>query len=483
MCRFAVNCSILWGIIISAEEEKLRRVIQQGGYDLGFRNWLLSRTAHESSPYLAEVYADIARWDDIYSGGGEWRYTRRGGMKEGSRRVASLGAARALCAELARLCFTEGTQICGTDTETEKFIRRVLDENRFYERFPEFIQRVFALGGGAVKTYWDNGVKLDFVQADCFVPTAWDSGGITGGAFASRVTSKGKSFILAETQELYNGRLTVENKLYDENGGEYRLNDVISGLSERSVINGISKPLFVYFRACSGGYRSCMPLGASVFAGAEDTLKSIDLVFDSLGREFILGKKRIIVPYYAVRGEYDENGDIRKYFDVNDEVFQAMSVSDSEELKITDNTAELRITEHIDALSALLDLLCMQVGLSEGSLSYKDGSIRTATEVVSHNSRTYRTQAYFRALISEALSQVMENICVLGKMAGQLSDSASESASVMFADGAAEDDASRTERALKLYNAGLISKSRAISQVYGITLEEAKAMERNDQNE
>ncbi len=451
--------------------------------DLGFRNWLLGRAANKSTPQLAQAYADITRWDDIYNGGGDWRYTRRGGLTEGSRRVASLGAAKALCAELSRLCFTEGSDICSADSETEQYIRKVLAQNHFYERFPEFLESVFALGGGAVKVYWDGGVRLDFVRADRFVPTAWSGSGITGGAFASRIVRDGRSYTLAEIQSLDGGELTVENKLYDEYGNECRLSEAVSGLHEKSVIKDIGKPLFVYFRATGSGSGSCSPLGASVYGAAEDTLRNIDIVFDSLGREFLLGKKRIIVPYYAVRGEYDEHGDIKRYFDVNDEVFQAMSVSDTEELKITDNTAQLRVTEHTDALSALLDLLCMQAGLSEGSLSYKDGSLRTATEVVSRNSRTYRTQAHYRGLIAEGLSRVMELICVLGKMAGELSEGASESASVMFADGAAEDDAARTERVLSLYKAGLISKTRSLSMIFGISSDEAAAIERSDLDE
>ena len=160
-----------------------------------------------------------------------------------------------------------------------------------------------------------------------------------------------------------------------------------------------------------------------------------------------------------------------------------MSTSDAEELKITDNTGELRVDEHVKALGELLDLLCMQAGLSEGALSFKDGTIRTAAEVVSRNSRTYRTQAFYRRRISEALSRMTEDICRLGKMAGELPDSASESASAVFADGAAEDDGTRTDRAVKLYTAGIISRARALSQIYGISLEEAQAMERTDNDE
>ncbi|MBQ4165769.1 MAG: phage portal protein, partial [Oscillospiraceae bacterium] len=379
--------------------------------------------------------------------------------------------------------FTEGTTVTSADLDTERFLQEVLKENHFYERFPAFLEKVFALGGGAVKVYWDNGVKLDFVEADSFIPTKWDNIGISGAAFCSKLTHDGKSYRLAEAQELSGDELVTENRLYSENGASVKLTDVLPALCEKSVIKGLSKPLFVYIGTGHSASSECSLLGASVFAGAEDTLKSIDVVFDSLEREFVLGKKRIIVPYYAVRGEYDENGDIKRYFDVNDEVFQAMSVSDTEELKITDNTAELRVEEHTKALSMLLDMLCMQVGLSEGTLSYMDGTIKTAAEVVSRSSKTYRTGAYYRAMVSEALAQVMQNICVLGKMGGLLSDGASEKASLMLADGAAEDDGTRIERAVMLYNAGIISKVRAISQIYGISIEEAMSMERSDNDE
>lgn len=447
---------------------------------VGIISRFFGRSGAPLSDELSVCYQDIVRHLDIYNGGGEWRYTRKGGLNGGSRRVASLGAARAVCAELSRLCFTEGSAICSADSESEQFIRRVLEENRFAQRFPVFLERMFATGGGAVKLYWDGGVKLDFVTAESFLPTSWDSSSISGAVFSSRLTCGGKSYILAEKQELKDGDLVIENRLYNENGGKADLSSVAEGLRERSVIKGIHRPLFVYFGAAAGTHPECPLIGSSVFAGAEDTLKALDIVFDSLSREFILGKKRIIVPYYAVRGEYDENGDIRRYFDVNDEVFQAMSVSDSEELKITDSTAQLRVSEHSEALSALLDLLCMQVGLSEGALSYKDGTVKTAAEVVSRNSRTYRTQSFYRSIISDALTQVAQLICILGKMGGELSDGASEEASVMFSDGAAEDDGTRIDRALKLYGAGLISKARALSQVYGISLDEARTIERMD---
>lgn len=449
---------------------------------MGLMNLLFKRRGVKTSGALSDFYSgELAEWRDIYNGGGSWRYARKGGLNGGGmRKVASLGAARAVCAELARLCFAESSELTCADKETEEYLRDVLEKNSFSERFSEFVERVFALGGGVVKVYYDNGVKLDFITADRFVPTKWDAGGIYAGAFGSAVYANGKNYILAETQELTDEGLVIENRLYRENGAEEKLSEVYQGLNERTVIAGLERPLFVYFRAGTGSVKQCGVLGASVFAGAEDTLKSLDVVFDSLSREFVLGKKRIIVPSYAVRGDYDENGELRRYFDVNDEVFEAFSTSDTDDLKIADNTGELRVTEHIDALGELLDLLCMQVGLSEGALSFKNGTIRTAAEVVSRNSRTYRTTSFYRRLIAKNLAAVAKNVCLLGKMAGELSRGASEDVMFHFADGVCEDDGAKTERARMLYSSGLISRARAVSEIYGVSIDKARAMERED---
>lgn len=450
---------------------------------MSLKSLLFSRQKLSDSSALSLFYTtEIAKWNDIYRGGGDWRYVRKGGMNGGMRKLASLGAAKSVCAELSRLCFTEETEITCPDKETEVYLKKVFSDNSFSERFSDFLEKMFALGGGVVKVYYENGVKLDFVSADAFVPTQWDSRSISGGAFGSAVSRNGKNYILAETQEITPKGLLTQNKLFRESGGEVALSECFPEMTEKSLIEGLEKPLFVYFRAGSGIIPQCAPLGSSVFAGAEDTLKSIDTVFDSLSREFVLGKKRIIVPSYAVRGEYNENGELKRYFDVNDEVFEALSASDNDELKISDNTAELRVNEHVEALGELLDLLCMQTGLSEGALSYKNGTIRTATEVVSRNSRTYRTTSFYRKLIAKNLERVVENICILAKMSGELSETASENVQIRFADGVCEDEGTRAERAASLYKNGLISRSRALSEIYGISLDAARSMEMEDFN-
>ncbi|MGN1120534.1 MAG: hypothetical protein ACI4Q4_09250, partial [Oscillospiraceae bacterium] len=228
---------------------------------MGLKDFLFAK-APENSSELAGFYAGkISRWDEIYCGGGDWRYTRKGGLNGGTRRVAAMNAAKAVCAELSRLCFSEGTELVSADKQTQEFLDKVLRENDFAQRFPDFLERVFALGGGVIKVFWDGGVKLDFVSADCFVPTSWDGDSISGGAFGSRVFKNGKSWILAETQELTDEGFVTENRLFTADGRRAELSEAFANLSQRSVITGLEKPLFVYLRAAAGGDSRCPVLG------------------------------------------------------------------------------------------------------------------------------------------------------------------------------------------------------------------------------
>ena len=41
---------------------------------MGLKDWLLRSGRNSGSADIAGCYADIQRWEDIYNGGGDWRY-------------------------------------------------------------------------------------------------------------------------------------------------------------------------------------------------------------------------------------------------------------------------------------------------------------------------------------------------------------------------------------------------------------------------
>lgn len=432
------------------------------------------------SDRLRMFYAgSIGKWSDIYSGEADWRYVSKGGLNGGTRRISCINTAKALCAELANLCFAQQVDFNIADKSVEQFIEKTLQENNFWSCFPLFLEKVFALGGGVIKVYAYKGkIRLDYIDCESFIPTQYDDKGIYGGMIISRQQQGKTGYILIENHEKTKTGYRISNRLFKtdlsyDNGVEIPLETIYPDLQQQTEIANIEKPLFVYFKPNSANNQASIPLGISVFANATDTLKNLDIIFDSLQREFILGKKRILVPTSAIRGEYDEKGNKHKYFDVNDEVYQAFSADDNDNLQITDNSTELRVEQHLTALEGLLDILCMQVGLSQGTLSYHSGTMRTATEVVSQNSKTYRTKTAHQQLIREGLASLAENIFLLGKALGQISSRAALNMSISFSDSVMQDNSVKIDNAVKLFDAGIITKEQALMEIYGLTKEEA----------
>lgn len=411
----------------------------------------------------------IYRCRDIYTGVPEWRQVKRSGLyRHGLRNMSLLNAAKVLCDELAMLTFSEKTEITVSDRRVNGFISRTLDKNGFYKNMPQFLSYAYALGGGAVKCYIaDGGVVLDFLTADCFFPTEYDNRHVKGGVFRSRSFLRNYYYTLLE----HYGTGRVEYKLYrsaDKNalGAECPLSELYD--IPENINYNTDVPMFSYFRPASSNNMSDSCLGLSVFANSTDTLKALDVAFDSFSREFILGRKRIIVPSSSIRTVVvADTGEISRYFDSDDEVYQAMRCDDERDLKITDNTMSIRVSEHVDSINALLDILCFQCGLSEGYLSFnRKGGLKTATEVISENAKTFRTAKAHKNMLEEFLKNLVRSAAALGAYAGlcpPLSDDAE--IAVSFADDIIEDDNTIIDNNIKLVQAGLKSKLSAMTEI------------------
>lgn len=438
---------------------------------MGIRNLFFKNTkqkeVNESEKTMGEIL--LSQWEQIYTGNAPWLTVRKGGLNGGFRRMNQFNGAKIVAHELANLCFSEQAQFICEDVRSKAFLDKVLNESDFFVQFPAFLEKMFALGTGAIKVFTDsNGVRLDFADARSFIPLNVQNGIVKDGVFTSNFTFSNKSYSFYEIHGFSANNYEISNKLF-QNNREVKLSEaseILGNIESKVTISNLRKPLFTCFRpSIANSFSENGLYGISAFANSIDTLKSIDIVFDSLQREFVLGRKRIIVPTSAIRGEYDSDGNKKQFFDTNDEVFQAFSADDKEELKIYDNSTSLRIDEHIKALEQLLNVLCSQVGLSAGSLSYINQTAKTATEVISQNSKSHRTRSSHQSIISQGLASVSENIIALGKALGEIPHGSSEKVEVKFEDSIITDGNSKLDNTLKLFNSGLIDKNEALKRI------------------
>ena len=265
------------------------------------------------------------------------------------------------------------------------------------------------------------------------------------------------------------------------------LETIFPTMDAETPIQGIETSLFSYFRTPeANNVDDNSPLGISIYANAMETLHALDITFDSFVREFRLGKKRIIVPARMIKTVVDPvNGEMRRYFDATDETYEALSTDDPDNLKIQDNSVELRVEEHVAAMNAFLNIFCLQVGLSAGTFSFDaKGGLKTATEVVSENSKTYKTVKNFQNMIKPAVEHLVQNIIDLGALYGLKVDDVPVSTlrergfevAVAMDDGITQDRQTNINEGITLVGAGLISKKTFLTDPkYGQCLTEEAA--------
>lgn len=443
----------------------------------------------------------------------------------GAKREAyRMNIAKAICAEMAGLVWGEECDVRvtmdGRESDDQspdplgEFVGSVLRENAFREKMQEAIEQGLALGGNALKVWREEKrdsegnpvpgseqIRIGYCMADQFVPIAWDNARVTEGVFISRQAKSGYYFTRLEWHRWDGSTYVIRNELFrseimkggagesqDILGVRWPLADMYPWLEEETVIP-VEESLFSYWRTpIANNLDDNSPLGISMYGNALETLHALDICYDSFVREFRLGKKRIIVPARAVRVVVDpESGQTRRYFDATDETYEALASDNPEDLKIQDNSVELRVEEHISAINAFLSILCMQVGFSAGTFTFDQHTgLKTATEVVSENSKTFKTIRTIQNQIAPALEHLVRNIIDVAvlyetRWEGQSVESLAAGGyhvNVVFDDGVTQDRQTNINEGVMLVGAGLLSKYTFLTDRkygQGLTPEEAEA--------
>lgn len=427
------------------------------------------REAYPDLPDDHGFYNELIKWDQIYRGHPEWEYVRKAGLwasAHSTRKMNMLSTGKVLCDELAHKIFAEQCEITIDDEEYQAYVDKLLDDEGFWDNMPTFLANAFATGSSIMREYIDHGqIKLNYISGMNFYPAEWDNKTIYGGVFMT-TEKKGKNFYTLFERQYKSGR--VEYRLFKSNSTAALGTEVpVTELYQFDKTPEAGVPLFQYYKpAFANNIVDDIPMGVSAYANAIDTLHALDVAFDSFAREFILGRKRIIVPSSCIRTVVDpDTGAIERYFDTDDEVYQALKCDEEKDLHIQDNTVELRVEQHVDAINALLNILCFQVGLSAGSLSFdRAEGMKTATEVISQEEKTSVLVKNQKNLLVETVQAVCTAVIKLACSMGELKERDFE-VTVKFKDSIVIDDNTMIDNNIKLVAAGLKSKLSAVMEV------------------
>lgn len=425
-------------------------------------------------------------------------YRGNGGCVKCQRQ--SLGMAKRVCEDIADLLLNERVQITIADEPTQKFVENVLAANNFEELGNEYQEWKAALGTVAYVVYIKDGyadadgnliggsVGINYVEAGNIFPTSWENKQVTECIFTFVKMHKRKKYILFQYHKLEempgtDGRrqYVIENTVVENTGGSGKeltpeqWNEIppFAGLTPR-LATGTDRPQFVIDRlniVNNVDDDSTNPMGVALFANAIDTLRKLDLEYDSYANEFSLGRKRIFVaPEFLTT----DNGS--PVFDPEDTVFYELPEDFFKDTKeaMHEVNMDLRVEEHSKAIKDDLNILSSKCGFGTDRYEFEGSQAKTATEVISENSDMYRSLQKHELVLELVLIQLVQTIIRAGVRIGTPGLNENTEISVQFDDSIIEDKEAERSRDRQDVSMGVMSLPEYRAKWYGETLEQAR---------
>ncbi len=390
---------------------------------------LLKEKGYDTVP--AEFYTKIDTWKSWYDGNvrGFHDFAVFNGQSQVKCRRYTLGMGKKVAEDWANLLMNEKVKITLEGKKEQDFFDQVCKANNFAVKSNEMQELKAGLGTAAyvarvtdVKINPDTGdvlgggdIKLDYVTAPNIFPLSWENGKVLDCAFTSSATVDGKKYCYLQLHHRdENGNYVLENSLYEDQNESLKEADMKSVAGYENiplkVETGSQQRLFVIDRLnIANNVDNTLPMGIPAFANAIDQLKGVDIAYDSYVNEFVLGKKRIMIQPPATK---DVDGN--PIFDPNELTYYVLpeDIQDGTVIKEIDMT--LRTAEHNAGMQDMLNALSSRCGFGENHYRFDNGSIATATQVISENSTMFRTIKKHEIILEDVLTELCRIILHLG---------------------------------------------------------------------
>lgn len=384
----------------------------------------------------------------------------------------TLNMPKKVCEDFSNLLWSERAEIKLDTTKGTKKLWDVLDskENSFSINFPKFLEREYALGTMATIEYKKNDkTVIDYIDGDVILPYKYTNSYIYGIITVSRnvegTGTKKKYYTLLTYHEYEDGFYMKTAELYVSKnettlGKQIDVSSMYPNIEEDEIIETEHPRFQIWQLPIANNLDTGSPMGISILANHIDKFKAIDIKYDGFDHEFVSGRRRILIDRNAVKKKVtgvDDNNNIiyTSYFDTSDDVYVAIEGMENQPVKDID--FGLRAEEYINGINAELKYLSSGVRLGNDFYSFDKDGLKTATEVVSENSDTFRTKEQHQIPIYDALYDLVACIC-------EMEGIKYKEISITFDDSIIQDEEALINRGINLYNAGLISKEKFMAK-------------------
>ena len=428
---------------------------------------------------IASPSSYISVWANWYKGKvpSFHRYYVYNGQKKIYRTRLSMKMAKQVCEDWASLLMNEKVKIVVADQEKMDDLLIDLD---FWNKSNEAVEKGFALsmcalvvnvngleivedenGQGFIKSIQNAHLELTTHTANHLVPITWENGRCVECGFVTEDTEKTVIVIHALAED---GTYDIYKQVEYKNGSKEK---------EKPTVfhTGSKNPWFVLiYPRITNNLEIDSPLPISIFGNAVDTLKAIDVKYDSYNVEFLQGKKRTYVS--SKLGEVDkETGEVKNSFDPDDTVIYQLpvgtSINGEDKPLIVNVTDNLRAAEHSQAIQDELNFLSKQVGLGVDYYRFEKGRVMTATQVISEKSDTFRNMKKHEGILEKAMITLMKSIMYASNTFTDIKFAEPDAVEIQFDDSIIEDKTTEKENDRKDVESGVMSKLEFRKKWYG----------------
>jgi len=447
----------------------------------------LQKTYNYNPDVKDAIKTYITQWKSWYQGNVKafHNYYIYNGQKRVNKKRFTMNMAKEISEDWSDILWSEKCKINMKDDNSQKEFDKLVDELNLYVIINQSIEKSGALGTcGTVVSVYDiienedrmvldvsnAKTRVDIVNVDWVYPLTWNNKGITECAFGSVEYIKGKKYVICSVHRLNElGNYVIKNHLFtDTNGNLSEITDETtqSEFDTKSDIKWFS----IFEPLLTNNLFDNSPFGIPHYANALDSLKFVDLAYDALKDEIQNGRRRIFVS--AEMLNYDDG--TQKYtFDPNDVTVYHLPKDANKDTMIQADADQLRTSQQIETLNTNLNILSNKVGLGDNFYTFDGANLTTATAVMSSNSKLARRKKKLEVGYESAIYDLVKAVCYASTEFGSYNIN-TEDMAIKFDDGVIEDVEAMSIRALREYNADLISGVEYRMRIFGETEEIAQ---------
>lgn len=332
--------------------------------------------------------------------------------------VVSLRKERGICQEFSNVVLNEMEAKVSVESLDTIFKDAIRDLN-------ENLQSGLALGSFVIKPLGGN--RVEYITADLFIPVEFDARGRLVNVVFVQVKKLADDDFYHRFEhhdfDAETGTLTITNTAFHSDSAEsigrrIDLKDVDEwrNLPESVTYAGLEKPDFGYYRNPIKNEIDGSFCGVSIFDGAIDQLRNVDVQGARLDWEFKSGERAINVDIAALTQRRDPiTGKIvHEMPEFDKKLYKGLNLTSDELYK--EWSPEFRDANIINGLNAYLRQVEFNVCLSYGDLSDVSDVEKTASEVRVAKKRKYNMVGAIQENLKECLEDLVYGLAFYNSM-------------------------------------------------------------------